>query len=198
MMCGRSWRVLVVLFAVSGCARETGADRFARWMGTSPNAAQADAYATYLRGRKVGDILPLSQLLRSGRSWRRCNVDEFAVPPRVAWPAMVATLELVRELQRRRLLDAALPASVYRSDAFNRCEGGSRLSRHRLNNAIDFDLPPDPDRVSKLCRYWRENGARLRFGLGFYDNRRIHVDTSGFRTWGSDYTRMTSLCTVPH
>ena len=38
------------------------------------------------------------------------------------------------------------------------------------------------------------HGAEHRFGLGFYSPTRIHVDTAGFRTWGRDYTRRTSLC----
>lgn len=107
---------------------------------------------------------------------------------------MVTTLSLVRELQGRKLVDSGRAVSAYRTETFNQCEGGSRFSRHRLNNAIDFDLSPELRRVQALCEFWRRNGARLHFGLGFYDDRRIHVDTSGFRTWGSDYTRETSRC----
>lgn len=77
--------------------------------------------------------------------------------------------------------------------AFNACERGSRLSRHLANAALDFDLPAAVD-ASRLCRFWRQQGAQHRFGLGFYDPRRIHVDARGHRTWGRDYTRRTSLC----
>lgn len=188
----QGWITVVAILAC-GCGRQAEADRYARWMAPS-NAAQARAYATYLIDRNVGDVLPIPQLLRSGRSWRPCKAAEFAVPPKNAWPAMVRTLALVRELQRQRLLRGSRVASSYRDEAFNRCEGGSPLSRHRVNNALDFDLPFDPERVRSLCTYWRRHGTRLHFGLGFYDNRRIHVDTSGFRTWGTDYTHATSLC----
>lgn len=195
-MARRSWYPLIVALAVCGCMREQEDGRYSRWLADPANAAQAAAYAAYLRDRHVANVLPIPQLLRTGRSWRRCNSSEFSVPPRSAWAAMVPTLSLVRELQERKLMDVARAASAYRTDAFNRCEGGSKLSRHRLNNAIDFDLAPDSARLQSLCDFWRTNGSRWRFGLGFYDDRRIHVDTSGFRTWGSDYTRRTSPCST--
>ena len=195
-MGSRFWRMSILAFALSGCIREQPGDRYARWISDPSNAMQAAAYAGYLRERNVGDVLPLPELLHSGRSWQRCNAAEFVVPSHASWPAMVPTLRLVRELQRRKLLATGHAASAYRTDALNRCEGGSRLSRHRMNNAIDFDLAPDPARLQSLCDFWRTNGSRWRFGLGFYDGRRIHVDTSGFRTWGSDYTRRTSLCST--
>jgi hypothetical protein len=190
------WRTTILAAVLSGCLRDQPGDRYERWIADPSNAGRASEYSSYLRERDVGDVLPLSQLLHSGRSWQRCNAGEFVVPPRASWHAMVRTLGLVRELQRRKLLASGRAASAYRTDAFNRCEGGSKLSRHRLNNAIDFDLAPDPARLQSLCDFWRTNGSRWRFGLGFYDDRRIHVDTSGFRTWGSDYTRRTSPCST--
>ena len=48
--------------------------------------------------------------------------------------------------------------------------------------------------VRRLCAYWRTRGAARKFGLGFYSPTEIHVDTSGFRTWGEDYHRGSSLC----
>lgn len=135
----------------------------------------------------------MGQLLRSGRRWRRCAVDEFALPPPAAWPSMRPTLALVRDLTRAGVLVQPQVASGFRTSAFNRCEGGSSRSRHLTNNALDFELGPRAS-VADLCRYWRTHGAARRFGLGFYGERQIHVDTSGFRTWGYDYTRRSSLC----
>jgi hypothetical protein len=65
------------------------------------------------------------------------------------------------------------------------------------NRAIDFDLPPNPDNVARLCELWREQGPALNLGLGFYTPTAIHIDTAGFRTWGSDHHRATSLCLDP-
>ena len=62
--------------------------------------------------------------------------------------------------------------------------------------AIDFDLPASADAVPRLCAFWRTHGPALKLGLGFYSPTTIHVDTAGFRTWGSDHHRATSLCVV--
>ena len=96
-------------------------------------------------------------------------------------------------------MDAGLMASGYRDAALTRCAGGSPRSRHVSNNALDFDLAGIAGQYSRLCGYWREQGPSLKLGLGFYTDTRIHLDTSGFRTWGSDHTWRTSLCTErPH
>lgn len=76
----------------------------------------------------------------------------------------------------------------------NHCAGGATSSRHLQNNAIDFDLPERPGHVAALCAWWRTHGPKTRMGLGFYTPAAIHIDTSGFRTWGTDRTRRTSLC----
>ena len=91
------------------------------------------------------------------------------------------------------LLDGAQIGSGYRDPELNRCEGGSSLSKHIRGGAYDFDLAADVDAES-LCAYWRRHGPAAGFGLGFYDRRRLHIDTAGFRTWGGDYRRRTSLC----
>jgi uncharacterized protein YcbK (DUF882 family) len=70
----------------------------------------------------------------------------------------------------------------------------SKCSKHRENRAIDFDLPPDSNNVARLCEFWRTQGAALNLGLGFYMPTAIHIDTGGFRTWGEDHHRATSLC----
>lgn len=105
---------------------------------------------------------------------------------------MPATLALVRDLRAARVVVDPAVASSFRTSAFNRCEGGSAKSRHLANNALDFDLETAADR--RLCAWWHAHGAKHRFGLGFYSPTRIHVDTAGFRTWGSDHTSRTSLC----
>ena len=168
------------------------AARFDAWHRAG-NAHAVAAYTAFLRRHEVDGVLSLPELLRSGRHWKRCRMSEFVVPPADAWPRIVPTLRVVRALQRERLLAGARAVSVFRGPALNRCEGGSRGSRHLIHNAIDFDLTEGAD-IGELCRYWREHGKEMRFGLGFYDARRIHVDTSGFRTWGLDYTFRTSRC----
>jgi hypothetical protein len=172
----------------------TPEDRYRHWLA-QPEATDAASYRAYLRGHGLDGVIPAPALLRSARDWRRCGVSEFAVAPREQWPHILPTLRVVRRLQADGLLDAGLMASGYRDAALNRCAGGSSRSRHVSNNALDFDLPASPDNIRRLCGYWRRQGPALKLGLGFYTQTRIHLDTSGFRTWGSDHTWRTSLCT---
>lgn len=168
--------------------------RYADWLARGGGLAPMLGYRDYLIQHGVGDVLPMPQLLTSARRWRLCRAPEFAVPPQSQWPAMVRTLRLVDELHRERLLPDATVASAYRNAELNDCEGGSSRSRHVANAALDFDLSPDPALTARLCSYWRRNGARHGFGLGFYQPGKIHVDTSGFRTWGRTFKRDSSLC----
>lgn len=185
----------LVLLIPTACdpAPESDARRYARWLAAGPREQVAN-YQAYLRRHDVDQVVPMPQLLRSGRRWRRCNIEEFAVPPRKDWPTINATLVLVRDLKGAAILKQPQVVSAWRSEEFNRCEGGSPQSRHRRNNALDFVVADDDENVVRLCDYWRRHGAARRFGLGFYSTTRIHIDTSGFRTWGSDHRRGTSLC----
>ena len=184
-----------VALCLAGCAAPTPEQRFAQWRHDG-RAGQVQAYADYLTRFSVGEVAPLSEQLRSGRNWHRCGADEFALPPRASWPDSVATLRLLAELRAAGLIDGARIVSGYRTPDFNRCEGGSRQSRHMSGGAYDLELPADTD-GDKLCAFWRRRGRATGFGLGFYDRRRLHVDTAGVRTWGNDFTRKTSPCLRP-
>ncbi len=166
--------------------------RFAAWR--SGHEPEVSDYLTYLESRGVNSVVPPEQLFRAGRRWRACGGQEFAIPPAPAWKNIVPTLQLLAQLQRRGLLGTTTVASVFRTPAFNRCEGGSAASRHLGNYALDLDLTPPLDGVSALCRAWRREGAQRSWGLGFYSPTRIHLDTAGFRTWGVDHHAGTSLC----
>jgi uncharacterized protein YcbK (DUF882 family) len=107
---------------------------------------------------------------------------------------MPPTLRLVARLRDEGLLDPNLARSVYRDDATNRCAGGAKGSKHLSNIAIDFDLPRSENNVDRLCAFWHEHGRKQNMGLGFYTPTAIHVDVAGYRTWGKDHTRRTSLC----
>lgn len=187
---------LLATAPLAACAPTSAPERYAHWRET--NAAAADAYLAYLRTQGVDQVLPPQQLLRSGRRWRLCGAEEFAVPPQAQWRTMVPTLRLVRELRDGGLLGPAAVGSAYRAPAFNRCEGGAERSKHTVNAALDFDLSPAaPVLRRRLCDYWRTQGGARRFGLGFYADDAIHIDTAGHRTWGHDYTRRSSLCARP-
>ena len=182
---------LVILLAAS--SSPSSEERFQAWRAT-PAAAGVANYQQYLHRQSLDDVAPLRALLRSARNWRECGADEFALPPQAKWPNILPTLRALRELQAARLVDGRQVASGYRDAALNRCAGGSLRSRHLSNNALDFDLSQSPDNIRQLCDYWRTKGPALKLGLGFYTDTKIHLDTAGFRTWGSDHTRRTSLC----
>jgi len=182
---------MLLPLALVACHPPTPEQRYQTWR--SRHAAEVMAYQAYL-ARHGGDAIAMSDLLRSARRWRLCGAEEFVVPPESQWPAMLPTLQVIAQMQSLGLLTGSRVASVYRYEALNRCEGGSTRSRHRINNAIDLDLRGSADTVAKLCAYWRTQGPKQRIGLGFYTPAKIHIDTSGFRTWGRDFHRGTSAC----
>lgn len=178
---------------VPGLARPASVDSFQRW-STTTQARAVGEYRQYLDQQGLADLSPMASLLRSARSWRECKASQYLVPPRELWANLLPTLRALRDLQAAGLVDPRRVASGYRSPELNVCAGGSPRSRHVTNNALDFDLSNSAENVTRLCEYWRRNGPALKLGLGFYTDTKIHLDTSGFRTWGSDHTRQTSLC----
>jgi hypothetical protein len=190
--------VLTHAFLLASCAAAptipSSEERYAVWVANG-YAPEVDAYNGYLNEQGVGDVVPMPSLLRSARSWQRCGGFEFSVPPRELWPRMTPTLRLVAKLRDQGLIDTRLARSVYRDEEVNRCAGGAKGSKHVQNVALDFDLPTAADNVERLCAFWREQGAEAHMGLGFYTPTAIHIDTAGYRTWGTDHTRATSLCT---
>lgn len=185
--------LLLLPLLLAGCAKSPTPDRYLQW-STTPQAADVAQYQKFLDSKGLGEVVPMRSLLRSARPWRECKASEFAVPPRALWPNLLPTLRALEDLRSAGLVDSNRVASAYRDAALNRCAGGAARSRHVQNNALDFDLPASPANVTRLCEYWRSKGPALKLGLGFYTDTKIHLDTSGFRTWGSDHSRRTSLC----
>ncbi len=191
----KSMAAALSMLALTASGAATPEERFRDW-ARLPEAANVVNYRIYLRRQGVADAIPLHSLLRSARSWRECGAAEFALPPQAQWPHIVPTLRALQAMKAAGLVDGTLVASGYRNETLNKCAGGSSRSRHVANNALDFDLPDTRSNTEKLCAYWREHGPGMKLGLGFYSETKIHVDTSGFRTWGGDHTWRTSLCTA--
>lgn len=187
---------LTLALALSSCSviRPSPEVRYKRWH--AGHASEVLDYQAFLQHNDSADTVPMHALLRTARRWRLCGNREFATPPLDLWPNMPPTLRVVAQLRDAGILDTTLARSVYRDEAMNTCAGGSSGSKHRENRAIDFDLPPDSNNVARLCDFWRTQGPALNLGLGFYTPTAIHLDTAGFRTWGSDYHRGTSLCII--
>ncbi|MFD0726622.1 D-Ala-D-Ala carboxypeptidase family metallohydrolase [Lysobacter brunescens] len=167
--------------------------RFNAWADAG-HREQVASYRAHLERQGLADVMPMDALLKTSRRWRLCLDDEFATPPPALQPNIAPTLHVVARLHSAGLLDPAQARSGWRDARVNRCAGGASGSKHLQNNAIDFDLPERPGSVTALCAWWRTHGKKARMGLGFYTPTAIHIDTSGFRTWGNDRTRCSSLC----
>ncbi|CAN7419034.1 D-Ala-D-Ala carboxypeptidase family metallohydrolase [Pseudoxanthomonas sp. LjRoot143] len=188
--------LLLIVLSTTACAPllPDATQRYEAWRRSS-DAEALDDYERMLARAGVGGVVPMSALLRSNRRWRMCG-PEFLLPPREHAGGIVPTLRLVAQLERMGIVEGGNVRSGYRSAEVNQCAGGSTRSRHLRNNALDFDLADDT-RTEVLCDFWRKQGPSLHMGLGFYTPTRIHIDTAGHRTWGTDYRRGTSLCVRP-
>jgi len=186
--------MLPVVFLAS-CAlfrAPNDAERYASW--SRNHGAEILAYQNFLDENSVGNIVPLSQLLKSARDWKKCKAEPFTMPPKELWPNIVPTLQVIQKFKLEGVLLNPVAASVYRDPVLNACAGGSPGSKHLQLSAIDFDIDATPESLETLCNAWLTQGSELKLGLGFYTPTRIHLDTLGYRSWGSDYTHKTSLC----
>lgn len=193
------FKILLILFLLAiflgGCVffgKPTDAERYATW--SKKHGDEILAYQNFLDENAVGDIVPLSQLLKSARDWKKCKAEPFTMPPKELWPNIVPTLLVVKKFKAEAVLINPIAASVYRDPVLNVCAGGSPKSKHMQLNAIDFDIDVTPESLETLCQAWRTQGAELKLGLGFYTPTKIHLDTLGYRSWGTDFTHKTSLC----
>lgn len=105
-------------------------------------------------------------------------------PPRGMWRNIVPALVL-GELLRAELGHPLVVGNGWRSEEYNRAVKGSAGSRHRYNQAVDFDLPADRRDLDSRKRFadaaarlWHKYGDALRMGFGVYDDApsRIHLD----------------------
>lgn len=190
----RPW--LALLLAISFTASAATADvdargpaEFDRWVSTRQR--EVAAFQAYLQAHGVAAVLPPWQLLRTASDWQRCNAQPFALAPRAQWQSAAGTLALLKHLRQQQVLGPFEVVSTWRSDALNRCAHGSAHSAHVRGFAIDL-LPGAP--VQGLCEFWKQHGPAWNMGLSRYPSGRVHIDTAGYRTWGSDYSQRSSFC----
>lgn len=175
------------------------------WLRNSGNQSRVTDYEQYLKDNRVHSAVPTHQLLRSARDWQRCGRDPYAVPSPELWNNALPTLKIIQYLVDKQILRDFEVTSVYRDYSLNLCAGGAAGSKHVYNSAIDFRLGPEfgastydylqiQDTKNKLCEFWSKYGQTLNMGLGVYASGQIHIDTQGYRTWGADLTRNTSIC----
>ena len=174
------------------------------WTGMIGNLKRVREYEVFLEKNGVGNIIPSFELMRTARDWQRCGRAQYMVPNQELWANQIPTLRVFKYLVAANILTDFEVTSVYRDLPLNQCAGGASSSRHLYNSAIDFRIGPQYPQASdygyientkfKLCQFWQQHGPGLNMGLGLYASGQIHIDTQGFRTWGPDLTRNSSMC----
>jgi len=182
-------------------------DAFSEW--AYPNKERLDQYMDFIKFLDRHDV---DLVVQNWQLWRvdnqyasRCGTDYFAVPPREKWAEIIPTLKLIRD----EIIPVTGPVEVvsaWRSPEINLCVNGAKASKHLSFAAVDLVATDFKDRdtlFGDLCALQARIGRSRQMGLGaYYDpdrsawNRagRFHIDTSGYRTWGSDYTSKTNPC----
>ena len=174
------------------------------WLNRADNKERVQRYEHYLSQNRANRAVPMYQLLRSARDWEKCGADPYSVPTAELWSNLLPTLQIMQYLVETKALREYEVTSVYRDYSLNICAGGAAGSKHVYNSAIDFRIGSAANRPedvllveytkNKLCEFWRNHGQALNMGLGVYASGQIHIDTQGYRTWGPDHTRKTSIC----
>lgn len=167
------------------------------WLARDPGArAQLLAFKQFLQMEGVDDVVPTWQLVRTASMWRECNGPRFEVAPFTEWKHVAHTLRFVKA-HVEPVIGEVEVMSGYRNAELNACSGGARESAHRRFYALDL-VPIEPisrdAMIRSLCAIHRFRGAQYDTGLGFYSGMRFHVDSKGFRKWGSNGKSATSPC----
>lgn len=190
----------------------SSAGAFNRWAfsdaGDDPSwrAKEYAAFQGMLQSEGVAGIVPTWQLWRVDAQYAsRCGEDYFAMPPKDRWRDIIPTLRLLRD----KVIPVTGPLEVvsgWRSPAINACVNGASRSRHLEFKALDLVATTrsnQPKLFKDLCAMQRASGSKSALGLGAYfdpsdpsgnTEGRFHIDASGYRTWGYDYTGKTNPC----
>jgi hypothetical protein len=182
--------------AASPAEGQSKADYLA-WLARDPGArAEVLGFKQYLDMNQVEDVIPTWQLVRTASMWRECSGPRFEVAPFTEWQHIADTLKFV-ENHVEPVIGDVEAVSGFRNAELNQCSGGAKESAHRRFFALDLMPVQEVARetmVRSLCRIhdWRGDGYDI--GLGFYSGLRFHVDSKGFRRWGSNGKSATSPC----
>ena len=186
---------VLLLVALCASAQETRDDAtFAAWK--QQNAAAVSEFHAHLATLELHTVVELAQLLRSASSWQECSAEPYAVPPQEQWQSVESVLRLLKELTEKQILGSFVVHSAYRNQDLNKCAGGAPGSAHLRSFAVDLTPTGSEDVTAKLCSFWREQGRTWRMGFSRYPSGRLHIDTSGYRTWGSDHTGRSAVCSA--
>lgn len=191
----------LALFAVPAAAQSVaeGQNRadYLAWLAREPAArAQVLSFKTFLEMKDVDEVVPVWQLVRTASMWRECSGPRFEVAPIAEWQHIAGTLSYVKN-HVEPVIGKVEALSGYRNEELNECSGGARQSAHRHFFALDLTPVSGiarPAMMRSLCAIHDFRGDEYDIGLGFYSGMRFHVDSKGFRRWGSNGRSATSPC----
>lgn len=163
---------------------------FTSWRGQ--RSEEVRTFEEYLVSEDVAQVIPTYQLLRSASMWKECHAEPFEIPPQSEWEKVRDLLILLRELKERGVLPTMEVVSAYRDPRLNRCAGGAPRSSHQ-QFAVDI-APLTREEGDRLCDFWRQRGRSWDMGVSRYPSGRIHIDRTGYRTWGASFKRASSYC----
>jgi hypothetical protein len=167
------------------------------WLARSPMArAQVLGFKSFLEIKGVENVVPTWELVRTASKWRECNGPRFEVAPFTEWNHIATTLRFVRS-HVEPVIGKVEALSGYRNSELNQCSGGAKESAHRHFFALDLTPLRTISRnamIRSICKIHEWRGRSYDIGLGFYTGMRFHVDSKGFRRWGSDGKGATSPC----
>lgn len=169
---------------------ERDAVLFTHWRAR--HEAEVNAFEEFLVREQVARVVPTYQLLRSASMWKECHAEPFELPPGSEWPRVRDLLVLLQALRTRGVLPQFEVVSAYRDPRLNRCAGGAPGSSHQ-RFAVDI-APLSREEAQRLCRFWHAEGQAWAMGVSRYPTGRIHIDRTGYRTWGASYRRASSFC----
>lgn len=203
---------IATLWAVTGAGEALLEDphshgAFKRWIAEDKRrASEFAAFERFLAKGGVAEVVPAWQIMRTDADYAaRCDLPAFALPPRDKWAAIVPALRLVRA-EVVPVVGRVEVHSAWRSDELNACVRGASRSRHLSFSALDLIAPEYRDKprmFAELCAMHSKVGRRTGMGLGAYwdpkqpranPDGRFHIDATGYRTWGFDYTGASSGC----
>jgi hypothetical protein len=159
------------------------------------------SFKSFLEAARVDDVVPTWQLVRTASKWRDCGGPRFEVAPASEWVHIADTLRFVKT-EVEPVIGDVQPVSGFRNAELNQCAGGAKASAHRHFYALD--LVPVDEEVSRsalirdVCRIHNASGRGFGIGLGFYSGMRFHLDSKGYRRWGSNGSGATSPCATGH
>jgi len=185
---------LLLLFGALGASAQEARDVTSFDIWKKQNAVAVSKFEAHLESLELNAIVELHQLLRSASSWKTCNSEPYAIPPVAQWESVTSVLRLLKEITDKKILGPFVVHSAYRSPKLNKCAGGAPRSAHVRSFAVDLSPMSAEDPTAKLCSFWRKRGRAWGMGFSRYPSGRFHIDTSGYRTWGSDHTARSSVC----